>query len=183
VYFFGYDFTDFRLIEAKRIGKDEKIKLFVNEVIELMNSKRDEKVFAGYLKKDTVVFSQSVVNTLNSAIKKENIIGSDIELVRHKIPKDSLQAMINRYDTKTLAGIGFVEIMECFYKPKKETSIWYVFFDIQSKKILDSYEGFNKDADSYHGLAEYWVVGVSTSMSFYFHDHYAKIRKAYKKSS
>lgn len=181
VYFFGYDFTNFRLIEAKRIGKDEKIKSFIIEVVQLMNAKRDEKVFAGYMKKDTVIFTQNIVNTLNSAIKKENIIGSEIELARHKIPKDSIQSMINRYDTKGMSGIGFVEIMECFYKPKKETSIWYVFFDISSKKVLDSYEGFNKDADSYHGLAEYWVVGVATSMSFYFHEHFAKIRKANKK--
>lgn len=177
VYFYGYDFTNFKLIEAKRIGKDEKMKSFIFDLIQIMNVKRDEKVFAGYMKKDTVIFSQDIVNTLNTKINKENIIGSQIDVNRHKIPKDSLQLMINKYDTKGLSGIGFVEIIECFYKPKKETSIWYVFFDISSKKILDTYEGFNRDADSYHGLAEYWSVGVATSMGFYFNDHYKKVRK------
>lgn len=183
VYFFGYDFTNFKLIEAKRIGKDEKMKSFIFEVIQLMNVKRDERVFAGYMKKDTVIFSQNIVNVLNQQKNKESIIGSEIDVTRHKIPKDSLQGMLNKYDTKGMSGIGFVEIMECFYKPKKETSIWYVFFDISSKKLLDCYEGFNKDADSYHGLAEYWVVGVATSMGFYFNDHYKKVKKVYHKQN
>ena len=183
VFFFGYDFTNFKLVESDRIGKDEKMQTFIFEVIQIMNEGKTEKVYARYLKKDTVEFVQNNVNQLNSKIPKESIIATGVDIMGHSIPKDSLQAIINKYDTKGMSGVGFVQIIECFYKPKKTATIWYVFFDISSKKILDAFETSNNDADSYHGLSEYWAVGVGSGLGSYLSKHYYKARKNFNKTS
>ena len=90
--------------------------------------------------------------------------------------------MVNRYNTEGKSGIGLVQIIECFYRPKKEASVWYVFFDIATKKILDAKEMFNNDADSYHGLAIYWCVGLSCELGQYRSKYYMKEHKKYNNS-
>lgn len=178
VYFYGYDFTHFKFVEPKRIGQDAQMKGFIFELIQLNNDNHQEKDFASYLRKDTVVFTQETVNALNTKIKPESILDA---FMKHSISKDSLQSIVNQYDTQGKTGIGFVEIIECFYRQKKETSIWYVFFDISTKKIIDAFETTNPDADSYHGLAAYWGVGMNSGMGFYRSKHYIPASKEFKK--
>ncbi len=177
VYFYGYDFTHFKFVEPKRMGQDAQIKGLIFEIIQLLNDKKTEKYYNNFFKKDTVIMNEEIVNALNFKIKAENIL----DFMKHSIPKDSLQTIINQYDTKGKTGIGFVQIIECFYRQKKETSVWYVFFDIATKKIIDAYETFNTDADSYHGLATYWEVGVSYGMGVYYAEHYKPAIKEFKK--
>ena len=178
VYFYGYDFTHFKLIEPKRNGQDAEMKGFIFELIQMLNDKNKEKEFERYIQKDTVIFAQETVNDLNTKIKQENILNA---FIKPTFSKDTLQNIINQYDTKGKTGIGFVEVMECFYKQKKETSIWYVFFDIATKQIIDAYETTNDDADSYHGLAAYWAVGVHSGMGSYRAKHYYPALKDLKK--
>lgn len=180
IYFYGYDFTDFKVIEDKEIGNEHT---FIFGVIQFMNDNRKEKLFEKILKKDTVIFDQNTVNDLNSKIPKYTIIASGKDILGHSITKDSLQNIVNRYNTNGKTGIGFVQIVECFYKPKKRTSVWFVFFDISSKKILDAYENINPDADSWHGFSEYWSVGLSSAIGLYVSDHYLQKRKAYNKKN
>ena len=176
IYFFGYDFTKIKIIESSDIGYEQ---VFIFGIIQFLNNNRKEKKYERHLKKDTVLFVQNTVNELNSKIPKGSLMGiSGTDL---SISKDSLQLMVNKYDTKGMSGIGFVQIIESFYKPKHQTKLWYVFFDITSKKILDTFENTNKDADSWHGYSEYWSVGLGSSMGFFLSDHYFKGRKAYKK--
>lgn len=178
VYDFGYDFTRAKVIESSDFGDDQA---FIFGIIQFMNKTRDEKEYAKFFKKDTVISAQKIVNKLNSEIPKNKIKGAGWEMLDISIPKDSLQEIINAYDTKSMAGIGFVQIIESLYKPKKQTKVWFVFFDISSKKILDTFENTNKDADSWHGYSEYWSVGLRSAMGFFLSDHYHKARKDFKK--
>lgn len=176
-YFYGYDFTHFKFIEPKRSWQDSQIRSFIFEEIQWLNERRSAEKYASWLIRDTVIFAQDAVNALNAKIIADHIIGKDLDAFqRHSIPKDSLQGIVNAYDTNGKSGIGFVQIVECFYKAKKEVSIWYVFFDTSTKKILDAHENFNVDADSYHGLAAYWGVGMSIGMDQY-HAYYKKRKK------
>ena len=177
VYFYGYDFTHFKFIEQKRVDEGSQIKVFIFGLIEWMNTNKKEKGYTKWLKKDTVLFDEQTVNNLNAKIKPENIMG----FMKNAIPKDSLQNIINQYETKEKTGVGLVQIVECFYRPKKEVYVWFVFFDISTKKILDAYESVNHDADSYHGLVEYWGVGMGCNIGDYLANHYYKELKTFKK--
>lgn len=174
IYFYGYDFSHFKFIEAKRENQGQQIKVFIFELIDLMNADNDEKAYQKLFKKERVLFSQNTVTELNTKIDPNEIMG----FMRNKIPEDSLQGIINQYDTQGTTGIGFVQIVECFYRPKKEALVWYVFFDIYTKNILWAYENSNFDADSYHGLATYWKVGMTIGMGE-FTAQYRKERKVF----
>lgn len=180
MYFFGYDFTRCKVVESNSIGNEQS---FIYGIIQFMNDNRNEKVYKRHFKKDTVFFVQNTVNLLNSKIPKDYLITVSMNNIEGGIPKDSLQEMINKYETKGMSGIGFVQIIESFYKPKKRTKLWFVFFDIESKIILDAFEATNKDADSWHGYSEYWSVGLNSGMGFFLGNHYYKERKAFKKRS
>lgn len=178
IYFFGYDFTKFKVVESNSIGNEQS---FIYGVIQFMNDNRNEKTYRKLFNKDTVLFVQNTVNLLNSKIPKDYITTITMNNLGNGISKDSLQDMVNKYDTKGMSGIGLVQIIESFYKPKKQTKLWFVFFDIASKKILDTFENTNKDADSWHGYSEYWSVGLNSGMGFFLGDHYFKEKKAFKK--
>ena len=164
LYFYGYDFSRCKLVEAKRIDKGNEIKIAFLDIINIMNTHFPEERYKKILKKDTLIFSQTAVNKLNAKIKAENTVDP---ITKNIIPKDSLQTIINQYEIKETIGIGLVQIMECLYRPKKEVSIWYVLFDINTRKILDAKEMFNYDSDSYHGLSTYWGVGIGAQLGFY----------------
>ncbi|MEP7168642.1 MAG: hypothetical protein ABI855_04675, partial [Bacteroidota bacterium] len=168
VYFYGYDFTNFRFVEEKRTGREDEIKSFIFDLTDLMNKKRKKNFYEKLIKKDTVIFDQQTVMNLNKEINIENIMS----FTQNSIPKDSLQNIINKYDTKGKSGVGFVQIIECFYKPEKQASIWYVFFDISTKKILDTYENINNDVGKYHTLRIYWGASLWYGMAKY-HNYYS----------
>lgn len=180
VYNFGYDFTNAKVIESSDIGDDQN---FIFGIIQFMNETRKEEDYAKFFKKDTVTSVQKIVNQLNSQIPKDKIKGNGIDILNLSISEDSLQGIVNKYDTEGMNGIGFVQIIESLYKAKKQTKVWFVFFDISSKKILDAFETTNKDADSWHGYSEYWSVGLRSAMGFYLSEHYNKSRKEFIKKN
>lgn len=75
------------------------------------------------------------------------------------LPKDSLQSIINQFALIEKEGLGMTVILECFDKPSKITSGYFVFFDIGTRQILlaDYFSG--KEADGY-GLTNYWGIGL-----------------------
>ncbi len=174
VYYYGYDFTHFKLVEPKRIEEGKAIKNVIYEWIGYWNEKLTERNYRNFLKKDTVVFTQDAVNSLNTKINAENIVAKEFDAFKpHIILKDSLQSIVNQYQIKETNGIGFVSIMECFYRDKKETSVWFVFFDIKTKNILDAFEVKDYDADGY-GLIKYWGVGYAYAINKYSAKYYKK---------
>lgn len=181
IYFYGYDFTHFKLVEPKRIEEGKAIKNAIYEWIGYWNEKLTENNYRKFLKKDTLIFVQDAVNSLNTKINPENIIAKEFDAFKpHVILKDSLQSIINQYQIKEENGIGFVSIMECFYRDKKETSVWFVFFDIKTKQIIDACEMKSYDADGY-GLIKYWGVGYAYAINKYSSKYYKKNLKEFMK--
>ncbi len=86
IYFYGYDFTDFKVIEDKEIGNELT---FIFGVIQFMNDNRKEKLFEKMLKKDTVIFDQNTVNDLNSKIPKYKLV------LKRGMYKQSIERDIN----------------------------------------------------------------------------------------
>lgn len=180
VYYYGYDFTHFKLVEPKRIDEGNAIKNVMYEWIGFWNEKLTERNYRNFLKKDTVIFIQEPVNSLNTKINPEKIIAKEFDAFKpHSIPKDSLQSIVNNYPIKETNGIGFVSIIECFYRDKKETSVWFVFFDINTKNIIDAFEVKSYDADGY-GLVKYWGVGYVYAINKYSAKYYKKRLKEFK---
>ncbi len=172
--FYGYDFSHFKLAEAKRLN-DEKIKVAIPQWIDFVNQRKNEGTLQKMFKKEKVKFdfdyTLNIIKTIN-----ETELAS---IIKNTISADSIQTIINNYPIKEKEGIGFVIIVECFEKNKERSTAYFTFFDLATKKVLLSdYFGSN-DADGY-GLANHWGVGLNTLFTKYSADIY---RKNLKKSN
>ena len=179
IYVFGYDFSRFKFVEPKRSDQGKEIKENIYGWVGWMNEHYTTKTFKGWFRKDTAIFSFNAINKINQEINPASIVAQEFESrQRYVLPKESLQEMVNKYELTEKEGLGFVCIIESFYKPKNEVSAYFVFFDIATKQILDATRFVNRDADGY-GLVRYWGTGLGITFKEYFSNVYKKNNKKY----
>ena len=70
--------------------------------------------------------------------------------------------------------------VDCFYKPKKNSALTFVFFDIATKQVLliDKYDA--NEADGY-GLPHFWAQSCSVTITKYLVDVYKQNKKKFNK--
>jgi hypothetical protein len=174
----GYDFGDLKLTETKRLNDDMSQQVF-SWIGFCQEHITDEKL-AAWFKKDKVTS-----NLAPTVARAKKLNGTElVTFVKHTIPQDSLQRIVEGYDIKEKTGIGFVIIMECFYKPQKTASAYFTFFDIATKKILLADHFSGKEADGY-GLTNYWgvsIIGITKNYSTLFKDKVKAFKTGKSKS-
>lgn len=176
IIFYGYDYSHFKLAEAKRLT-DGNIKKYIPAWIDFLNGKINEKDLENSLKKEKVTFNFDYTMSLIKPIKEDDLV----TITKHSISSDSIQSIISNYQLKEKDGIGFVVIPECFEKNKNRCTAYFTFFDIATKKIIMSdYFGSN-DADG-KGLTDFWGHGLHATFAKYLADVYKNKFKAYKNS-
>jgi hypothetical protein len=151
--FYGYDFTDFKLAEVKRL--DEDIVKYMWGWIGLMQEKITEERLKDNYRKEKVTINFTPTIELAKKLKGENLV----TYIKHIINKDSLQQFIGRYTLSEKEGIGLVMIVECFDKKSARTSGYFVWFDISTRKIIKADYVDQKEADGY-GMVNYWGIGL-----------------------
>jgi hypothetical protein len=110
--------------------------------------------------KKSVYYDLKSVESINSKIPRENLI----TLNSHVISKTELPEMVALYkkgDKKEGLGLSF--IIESFDKPRLEASLWVVFFDIESKKVLLSKHCTGEPFG--FGLRNYWAGSIKHIMN------------------
>lgn len=159
IIFYGFDFTDFQLSDAKRIGQD--LKKYVFNLTGFLLEHLPEKKLKKWIEKDTVVYSLNPVMLLNKKINNDDIASP----IKHTINKDSLQLFIDKYSITEKEGIGYVIIYECFDSNSKRVSAYSVFFDIATKKILLSEYVSHRDGNSYNRISDWNPASFETIKS------------------
>jgi hypothetical protein len=159
IIFYGFDFTDLQLSDAKRIGQD--LKKYVFTLTGFLIEHLPEKKLKKWLNKDTVVYSLNPVMLVNKKINNDDIASP----IKHTINKDSLQLFINKYSLAEKEGIGYVIIYECFDSNAKRVSAYSVFFDIATKKILLAEYVSHRDGNSYNRLSDWNPASFATIKS------------------
>lgn len=156
VIFYGYDMSESRLADAKRVGQNIKKYFFL--LTESLLQEFPDWRLQRWLEKDTVVFSLDAVMAQNKRIDNDEIVS----VIRHEIHKDSIDGMVKRYPITEKEGIGYVIIMECFNNEEKRVSAYGVFFDIASRKILRKDYLNHKDPNSYNRLSDWTHTSIET---------------------
>jgi hypothetical protein len=155
VVFYGYDFSDFQLSDAKRMGQDvRKFILYLDA--EFFSEHISDKKLKKRLEKDSIIYNFDPTILLNKKITNDGISSAFI----HKICKDSLQSFINRYSITEKEGIGYVIIYECFDKGTKSASAYSVFFDIASRKILMTDYVSRYDSNSFNRIRDWEPLSI-----------------------
>jgi len=175
IFFYGYDFSHFKLADAKRLFSSQEkdpagvndhagsgIKVYVSAWVGYLLNKMSDDYFAKKLKTNKVTFDFDYTFKVIKQLDDSDLVS----LVKTSIPSDSIQDIVSRYEVKQKEGIGFTIIVECFDKEKERSSAYFIFFDIATKKVLMSdYFGTNH-ADGI-GLTRHWGYGFHYTVNSY----------------
>lgn len=172
IYFYGYDFSHMKFVEDKRTEQGSRITEVINKWQQIIN----ESLTAEYYQKTTKV--ESFVMLPQYGIEKSKnanpntIIGAE----KSSLNTDSIQKWVYNYNVTETTGIGLIIFIDCFYKPKKNSALTFVFFDIETKKVLTADKYDANEADGY-GLPHYWAQSVTATIGHYNANVYRKTRK------
>jgi len=170
--FYGYDFSFFKLSEAKRYG--EHLLPYISEWIEFMRIRKLDDELSNNLKK-SVKSNYEYTNSLVRLIENSELVATS----PHSTSNDSIQPHLRKYELTENSGVGLVIFVEGFKKLTNETSVFYVFFDIKTKDILMMDYVVNDDADGY-GLTAYWGVGLRNNFRKYLRNVYVPRLQKYR---
>ncbi len=158
--FYGYDYTHFKILDAKRMNQD--INKYIFMWIEFCNVRVNENKLSKMLKKDKIIFNEEPTIELNKKLISSNLVS----ITKKSISKDSIQKYVNNYNITEKDGVGFVIIIESFDNQNKSVSAYYTFFDIATKKVLLSDYFISRDGNSYNRVLD-WGAAVVIALNKY----------------
>ena len=156
IIFYGYDFSNFKLADSKRINQN--LKGYIFELMGFYSSNLPQQILQDLLLIDTVTINYNSTLILNKKIVNEDIISP----VKYTIEKDSIQNMINKYSNSKQSEIGMVIVFECFDDNTKSVTAYSVYFDSFTKKIL-KYDYINHfEEKSYNNFKDWKEASLNT---------------------
>jgi len=164
IVFYGYDFSHFKLADAKRMDQD--IRKFTFMWIGLCEESITKKKLQNKLNKDNVIWNFEPTLNINKKLNSEDLVTP----ATYTFMKDSLQSFINAYSITEKEGIGFVINIECFDNAHKKVFAYYTFFDIATKKILMTDYISSWNGNSYNRVLDWGdalVVNIKKYLSVY----------------
>ncbi|MCV9388387.1 hypothetical protein [Reichenbachiella ulvae] len=171
--FYGFDFTQFELVDQKREGQD--IKRFMYVWQDFLLKHIDEKRLSKVLEKEQVIFDFTPTLIANRKLLSIDLIS--IEELCPEVDSLQIQKSIGSYKLEKDDGIGFVMHPVCFHKANKTVTIFFTFFDISTKEVIwsERIESFN--GNQYNRVVDW---GIATHVAFM--ERYIEIYKSKMKN-
>ncbi|HAF29548.1 MAG TPA: hypothetical protein DCG75_10915 [Bacteroidales bacterium] len=173
IQFYGFDFSHFKLAEAKRIHNGNQVRDYIFPWIGYIDTKYPYSEMSKKMGMN-VIPNFEMTNSINLNVDSKDIVS----IQEHKISYDTIEKVINNYELIENTGIGFVAIVECFYKATETASVHYIFFDIATREIIDNYRFTSKKAGSF-GLTSFWGYNLYINLKKYIKTYYLVEKKKY----
>ena len=176
--FYGYDFTNFRLVEPDRINEGAAIRdiqfsawnaYVINEIT--MNK------LAKWFKKSAINYSPVALTILNSKVEDGNVVAR----LPFVVEQDAIKRSIATYEKPKNAEnkIGMVINVESFLESKKQATAYVTFFEISTGAVISMQEvrvskPFGMDGVMLHGISKFWGQSCLDILRTYFDDTYKR---------
>lgn len=149
---YGFDFSNVRLIGAIGFKNPEKIKSYYFDAWNslIINESKKYKLDK-FFHKESVKYYLNIVTDRNELPNLDELI---IE-TEYAFGAEKVVQIISDYDSGDKEGIGLVFILESLDKYKEKAFIWVTFFDIQTKRVILT-ERLEGKAGGY-GFRNYWA--------------------------
>ncbi|MBN1145090.1 MAG: hypothetical protein JXA72_11740 [Bacteroidales bacterium] len=160
VTWYGIDFTvaKFTLVtEDPSVIVNQYLKS-LNMLIQMEPAKFDIKK---WFNKTEVTMDIDQVNERNSKIDPGTLVITD----DHKITLDDVKSVIAKYDTKGKSGLGLIFVAENLHKVTQTGSYYVVFFDQETKEIVDARQYVAKAVGI--GFRNYWAGSIYNIMKIW----------------
>jgi len=127
IVWFGLDFSN-----AKFIGDFPEHKKIMESMFDEWNSMIVSTDMLKLYKSTSFLFDFSIVSKKNKQVKEDDLF----TILPMSLTVDKIQTIINGFDPVIIKGKGLVFIVESFDKNREEAKVWFIYFDIATKKVL-----------------------------------------------
>lgn len=154
--FFGLDFSKAKMIGTSEFKSGEEIKnTYFKAWNDVLVKEKKKYNIAETFQKTNVLYATDYINERNQNTDPSKIVVDVSDSFSFK----EVPLIIKEYNPKDFKdGIGLVIIVESFDKSKLLGTMYVVFFDIASKKVLIS-EKMSGEPGGF-GLRNYWIRTV-----------------------
>jgi hypothetical protein len=154
--FFGVDFTKAKMVGAG-FENSEDLKNKIAAWNALFKAEADKYDLYKPLRKDKIDFDFTEAEKRNGGINTAGMVSQST----YTITPDQAEAVAKNYGAgKT--GLGCVFVVESFNKTQESGSIYVVFFDVASKKIILTRKMEEKPGG--FGLKNYWAKVIKSTI-------------------
>ena len=174
VVYYGVDMSMLKLTNPLKIGQDDNIRHYIYAWISTFEKELPPEKYIGkwLKKKDNFTFEPEDVQKRAELVDENWIIRED-----YSFSFDQLKEIIQSYDLKQNSGLGFVINAENFNKKHEYMTLYYTFFDIQTREILWSTK--IKGVPGGWGMNGFWSNGLTNSIKIFIDKNYKKKCKDY----
>jgi len=163
VIWFGADFSLFRLSNARKMGKEEKLQEYIFAWnVEYKNSISNVKLKSWFNAKKVVNDKAFTDDAYVSFIPEQWIVAE-----RHKITRAQIESHVKKVTTEN-TGLGLIYLIENMYKgapvgvpsndPPSTVHGYFVWFDIASRDIIHIYESGGRPSTSPYSVSGQWTI-------------------------
>ena len=177
IHFYGYDYQHFKLIDPKNIGKEEDVKQALPQSIGYAGTYHSAKYYHRILDWNVIINYQPTLNHIKN-INPANILAHSVA----PLNGDSIDSWINKYELPDKTGIGYIVFIDYIYKKTNTTSMWFVFFDLETRRVLLKQNHTSNKADG-NDLRSYFGEGIISNENYYLIDRFRKVQRAYQNTA
>lgn len=165
---YGWDFSNMKITDPKQFSQAKAVKeQHIPALIGLLNEQFTLRWVERQLKKEKFNSDLTEIQKRYTKINEENLVTFE----NYELSIDSIKSIVKSYSLTRKSGIGFVVIMENLNKPKRYTTSFPTFFDIETREVLYTTKMKGKPGSKY-GYAKYWEEGILETFYYYFKKYY-----------
>jgi len=154
IVYYGIDFSRLTVIGEDVYDPNEYVNKYFLAWNGVVRNEREKYLIGDIFKKSNVVYDLQMIDGINAKRDPKTIIGS----APGKVSEDELVSIVKKYNPSQKEGVGLVIVAENFNKPGAIGTMWVVFFDIKTNKILMAQYMSAKPMG--FGVKNYWVRTV-----------------------
>jgi len=177
VIYYGVDMSMVKLTNPMKVGQDDYIRHYLYAWIQTFEKELSpyQYIRRWLKKKDGFTFEPEDVQKRAELVDEEWVIRES-----YSFSIEQLKEIIQSYELKQDNGLGFVINAENFNKSREYMTLYYTFFDINSREILWATK--IKGVPGGWGMNGFWSNGLTNSIKIYIDKCYKKKYKNYKSS-
>lgn len=175
IVYFGLDFTFLNLNDPKFLNLDEGMSNFSYEVSSAFEQRLPpSKYIKKWLKKKGgFTFAPDQIQDKHTPQDPDWISRKS-----HSVSEEDLKKHVSGYSIKDYHGLGLVLIPETFNKTEDFGTVYYTFFDIDTKEVL--WIAKYKTPPSGYGIGHYWAGCIHKSFKHFIDGLYRRSMRKYK---
>jgi len=167
IYYYGLDMSNLILVNGKKSYQDQELRYYIPAWVQKFEEEKfssQKKVVKEFHKENAFLVQDQIQNEDRYNLVDENWIRSETRDISIEQVKDIVKSLTKSINEKE--GIGFIMIMDNFFKPDNKVRGICTFFDISSGELLWATRVEGGAGDK--GMTRHWGFGIVRMFNIYY---------------